>query len=918
MGLGMMKGPAPGSYAGWQSTPAPAALDRLPDLSDRAVSILGRYYSQLRLIPFIPDVYSVAYTQSELVRAQGLRVFDQMLLDDQVSYSVTGAIAQVLTAARVEPADVTDHDDHEMAAAIADCYTDQFRAMDGGLLAQLEDVKFGGVVYGHSVSALPLTIIQEGRFRGCVATKDVVWMLPHFLEPIHDKGTGKVLGWAQVDRQSSTSELFEQGDVLHYVIGRTKDRARGRSSFLAAHEHWATKHIVIGLRNHNCEWSVGRLFFEHLKGPNENGISKTEYDAFAIEWINKYIDVWGIPLPYGVKATLVNSNTVTPDVFSAVLLHADQGIHRAISQTAWLLDEEPEHGTRAQAETVASSGQNKHDLRREHFENICQKALIDRTARLNGWPRRLWPRFTMAPAVRADKTGVVPIYLQVAQQVPNFVEPQDKGWLREALGAPQVKEQAMLAPPTQAPHMAGTPESDTRQIFAEVGRYARINFRPPEGVRKAAARGLDLRRKHGRGGTEVGVARARDLSGGKRISPDTARRMASYFARHEVDKQGEGWGRDSAGYIAWLLWGGDAGQAWAAKLVRQMDAADGAERNAERFAEDVEWWKRQLTAQEERVDFAAVERGLGRIMDQHQDALNAEWGRMVRDLESRVVALVESPGVGAGRKIEQALGMKLDAEHFVGLLTECGMQSYSVGTAQATRELHAAALRGGLKAEAAKFAERFSEARPDRFDAGIAPDDPFGLGAYQDLLKSKSFQIARGMESKVLQSIAKKLQALATSGASIEEQHQALDRLFRDLEAGHLISPGRSDGYDYRSEAIQRTTVRTVANDAFNSARQDLYQRNSDFVRGYQISEVAEGRDLGRDGMRSHPLSAHLDGLAVPLDSDWAKEFAGAQHYNDRKIDVPVTTMDDDVEMSTEAELAAAYRWKEKLSPDFV
>jgi hypothetical protein len=88
-------------------------------------------------------------------------------------------------------------------------------------------------------------------------------------------------------------------------------------------------------------------------------------------------------------------------------------------------------------------------------------------------------------------------------------------------------------------------------------------FVPPQTVRSNAVRGLELRKKHGRGGTEIGVARARDLSNGKALSLDTINRMVSYFARHEVDKKGEGWGVDSAGYIAWLLWGGDAGRSWA-------------------------------------------------------------------------------------------------------------------------------------------------------------------------------------------------------------------------------------------------------------------------------------------------------------------------------------------------------------------
>ena len=97
---------------------------------------------------------------------------------------------------------------------------------------------------------------------------------------------------------------------------------------------------------------------------------------------------------------------------------------------------------------------------------------------------------------------------------------------------------------------------------------------PPQSVRNNAKRGLELREKHGRGGTAVGVARARDLSGGRSVSYDTIKRMNSYFSRHEVDKKGEGWGKDSAGYIAWLLWGGDAGWSWARGIIRSEESKE--------------------------------------------------------------------------------------------------------------------------------------------------------------------------------------------------------------------------------------------------------------------------------------------------------------------------------------------------------
>jgi hypothetical protein len=101
-------------------------------------------------------------------------------------------------------------------------------------------------------------------------------------------------------------------------------------------------------------------------------------------------------------------------------------------------------------------------------------------------------------------------------------------------------------------------------------------FVPPQEVRANAKRGLELRKKYNRGGTEVGVARARDLSNGSALSLDTVKRMNSYFSRHEVDKKGEGWGKDSAGYIAWLLWGGDAGWSWAKKIIREQETKEKA------------------------------------------------------------------------------------------------------------------------------------------------------------------------------------------------------------------------------------------------------------------------------------------------------------------------------------------------------
>ena len=98
---------------------------------------------------------------------------------------------------------------------------------------------------------------------------------------------------------------------------------------------------------------------------------------------------------------------------------------------------------------------------------------------------------------------------------------------------------------------------------------------PNSGMKSEARKGLDWRSEFGRGGTEVGIARARDIVNAKDLSDSTVKRMYSFFSRHEVDKKAQGFrpgekGYPSNGRIAWALWGGDGGFSWSKKLVNQM------------------------------------------------------------------------------------------------------------------------------------------------------------------------------------------------------------------------------------------------------------------------------------------------------------------------------------------------------------
>lgn len=115
-------------------------------------------------------------------------------------------------------------------------------------------------------------------------------------------------------------------------------------------------------------------------------------------------------------------------------------------------------------------------------------------------------------------------------------------------------------------------ETERAAIVAAGNRMYSI----PEGVKKEAEKALEWRKKHGRGGTPVGMNTARTLAKGGQLGIKKVRHIAKFFPRHEKNKKAKGWspgedGFPSNGRIAWALWGGDAAWRWARAITERED-----------------------------------------------------------------------------------------------------------------------------------------------------------------------------------------------------------------------------------------------------------------------------------------------------------------------------------------------------------
>lgn len=104
-----------------------------------------------------------------------------------------------------------------------------------------------------------------------------------------------------------------------------------------------------------------------------------------------------------------------------------------------------------------------------------------------------------------------------------------------------------------------------------------VNLRPSASMASAARRGLRLHEegKSGDGLKPETVSRAKRIAAREELTADHVREMNAWFARHESASKSPGWdtpGSEKPGFVAWLLWGGNAAQRWSASKVAQMEA----------------------------------------------------------------------------------------------------------------------------------------------------------------------------------------------------------------------------------------------------------------------------------------------------------------------------------------------------------
>ena len=276
--------------------------------------------------------------------------------------------------------------------------------------------------------------------------------------------------------------------------------------------------------------------------------------------------------------------------------------------------------------------------------------------------------------------------------------PWGEAWWAQATLVPVIDTGVGLPPVAEQPTPPPAPEP-TPAAPRSVRAVADVDLRPTEEMAAVARRALAWKADGRPGGTAVGLARANQLAARENLSPETVGRMVSFFARHEVDKQAEGFddgedGFPSPGRVAWDLWGGDPGRAWAERKLAEIER----ERESGRT---VPTPVREYGDAEHLARFDAYVRS---IADDERKFGNAVADLMRRQRQA-VLARVKSER--SGRTIEDAAGNPFDLARWV--------REFRVVLRPIYREIVAAAGQRGIDAVGAGLSFDVLDPRVVRF-----------------------------------------------------------------------------------------------------------------------------------------------------------------------------------------------------------
>lgn len=819
--------------------------DTKPEMKEIASSE-DNLYLKGTIIPYNPDT---------LLGRKGFPIYDQMRIDDQVKACLTlKKFATLAPNYEILPAS-NDEQDVEVADFVSYC----FDKMQGSLIdATLEMMT--ALDYGYSITEINYKTFDSGIHQGKIGLKNLKTKQPYYYRFAVDEFSNLLKDGIVYDK-GGEEKYYPTSKFLVFSYQKEFGNHYGTSDLRPAYRGYWSKDVLIKMWNIYLERFANPTIIGKYKSNDPSGRNNLRNildNLTAKTSITHRMDEYDIGL---LESTRASTND-----FNTALNFYNKSIARSILIPDRLM---------AEGDTGAYSQAKIHfdvflwviqKLRQDIEETVMNEQLIKRLVSYNYSNVEELPKFVFNPMTDDQKLQLQTLFITAVEKGVVIPTLEDENVLRRQLNFPEKD----LDPEKPDTEIEETPDEEVIEEEAETvteNTYApisEIDTKPTESMKAEAERGLAWRKEFNRGGTQVGVARANQLSNRQNLSIDTVKRMFSYFSRHEVDKQGKGFergedGYPSAGRIAWALWGGDAGFSWSRRIVNHL----------KNHSQDAHKHYAKSSA-EKRVDFKKIERSL--------DRLDLEFEESVHKVMTKQMEAVQTYVTNKMNKNEfdftaiDNLDLKFKTE-LIKVFEKGYTDSYTIGKTEARESLPKKFLKTkiGVGILTSGFTRYFkSKARLD--------------------VKKISATLTNNMSTILLDSLVK--------GHSIPKTTIAIQQGFNPYIAdGTEISANTGKAMTgYRTQAI----VRTANLGAYNYGRREVGDDKDvkDFIIGYQLSAV-----LDNETSEVCELVAELEPQIRVQDEGLLNDLTPPLHYNCRTILVFMTKDDLPVEWSSEADL---------------
>jgi SPP1 gp7 family putative phage head morphogenesis protein len=378
-------------------------------------------YKRLKLVPYVPD---------ELVRRKGIKIFEDMMRDEEISSSIEALkIMRLSSGWEIEPASTSEEDQY-----VADFVRYNFENVEGSFEADLFEI-MGALEYGISISELVWEVADKGKYAGKIILRAIKSKNPKYFN-IYTDDFDNILENGIVNISSiDYGKQYPVEKFVIYTFRKQYENVFGVSRIRTLYDIWYFKQLWLRA------WGI---YLEKFGHP----IPIAKYPVGANEKLIE--EIWEIVRTIKLETALMIPNNFEiemkevsargGDMFKAAIDYCNTQIRKVIL---------------GQTLTSDTRGVGSYALGKVHFDillmyleqlgrDVAEKAINQQIIkRLVDYNFKVedYPKFKFKSLISQDVEKIIDKYYEgVKSGIIKPVE-EDEDRLREWLGLPKVKRE---------------------------------------------------------------------------------------------------------------------------------------------------------------------------------------------------------------------------------------------------------------------------------------------------------------------------------------------------------------------------------------------------------------------------------------------------------------------------------------------